>query len=280
MLKSVSIFVLLLSLISQFQSAIAASPQNPLLTSDAIILSSQGVHNFDRATLELVWFSLPGVQTFEPIIGDSLIFVGSTQGLYALNPENGLIVWHIENLHTIFSPAATNALDALFVGSLHGEIYAINPSDGAIKWRQQLSGWVYSPVVLTDLGQLWTGGQAHEAIALDIKNGAVLNRLSLDQESIFSPQLRDPQQLVYNLFNGTSIVVNASTTTIVGQLEGDSHLRHNTFDLNNNEKKFMHIFEAGWFSPIQIDDNQIVYFLKDYKQPNKIRAVKFYIDKT
>ena len=280
MLKPASIFVPLLLLISQFQAAIASTPRNPLLTSDAIILSSQGIHKFDRTTLEPIWFSLPGVHAFDPVIGDSLIFVGSTQGLYALSPEDGTTVWHIESLQTIFSPAATDAFDTLFAGSLHGEIYAISPGDGAINWRQQLNGWIYSPVVLTDLEQLWTGGQAHEAIALDIKNGEVLNRLSLDQESIFSPQLLDQQQLIYNLFNGTSVVINASTATVVGQLKGPSQPRYFIYDMKNNEENFSGKFEGGWFSPIQIDDNQVVYFLKDYKQPNQIRAVKLKAGKT
>ncbi len=280
MLKSASIFVLLLLLMSQFQPATASSPQNPLLTSDGVILSSQGIHKFDRATLELVWSSLPDVHTFDPVIGDGLIFVGSTQGLYALSPDDGSIVWHIESLQTIFSPATTNTFDALFAGSLHGEIYAISPSDGTINWRQQLNGWVYSPVVLTDLEQLWIGGQAHEAVALGIKNGEVLNRLSLDQESIFSPDLLDQQQLVYNLFNGTCVVINASTATVVGQLKGASQSRHLIYNLKNNEETYTRVFEGGWFSPIQLGDNQIVYFLKDYKQPNQIRAVKLDVGKT
>ncbi len=187
------------------------------------------MHRFDSNSLELEWYSLVGIETFEPIMGDKLIYLGSTQGLYALNPVNSDIVWHIEALHTLFSPTVDGQL---YAGSLHGEIYAINSSSGAINWRQQFRGWIYSPVVLADLGKLWIGGQTHEALALDINNGRILHRVKLDQESIFSPQLLDGERIIYNLFSGNSFVIDAHSATTIALLDGSSQPRHLSIGLN------------------------------------------------
>ncbi len=209
------------------QTAIASSPDNPLLTDDSIILSNQGIYKFDRVSLKPVWSSLQGIQTYEPVMGTRLLFVGSTQGLFALNPKNGAVVWHIEPKRTIFSPVVS---DQIFSGSLHGELYSIDAANGAINWRHQFDGWVYSPVILPRLGQLWTGGQAHQAQLLDMASGKLLSQLQLDQEIIFSPQQLDEENIVFNLFSGNSVIINTRTISRAGMLEGDSQPRQLSID--------------------------------------------------
>ncbi len=328
MLKRFLLSVTFLWLVSMPLSAIATNPQNPMLDNESIYLSKQGLHRFDSNSLELEWSSLVGIETFEPVMGDKLIYIGSTQGLYALNPVNGDIVWHIEALHTLFSPTVDGQV---YAGSLHGEIYAINSDSGTIHWRRQFPGWIYSPLILADLGKLWIGGQTHEALALDINNGRILHRVRLDQESIFSPQLVDSELIIYNLFSGNSFVIDAHSATTIGLLDGSSQPRHvsidlntiyrtsrdgsliafnkNTlrtiwrqhivehdlsmhpvsqgfmllsdldqtmilFDLESHTEIFRKKIKGTWFSPIQIDDHHIIYFLSETLQPNKIRAVK------
>ena len=329
MSKCHSIIVLLLWFFLPLQTVNASSPQNPLLTSDSVYLSKQGIHKFNRDNLEVEWSSLKGVRTFEPVISKDFLLVGSTQGLYALHRATGEIVWHIEPEKTIFSPAIDTQI---FAGSLHGELYAINPKDGKINWRQQLSGWIYSPVVLADLDQLWSGGQSHEAFLFDIKTGAIIKRVGLEQEAIFSPQRLDQERIVFNLFSGNSVVINVHTAMPVATLDGPSQPRHLSVDrktiyrtnrdgsliafdkislealwhqnivahdlsmhpvsdgymllsdldhtmvllnLESHEVVFKINVDGAWFSPIQIDDNHIVYFQNETMQPNQIRAVKF-----
>ncbi len=207
--------------------AFAASPQNPLLTEDALYVSRSGVHRFNRSNLSLEWTSLEGVQTFDPVMGQGLLFVGSTQGLYALDPESGRILWHIEKSRTLFSPEVS---EQVFVGSLHGELYAIDPLLGKINWRKQFEGWIYSPVVIPDQGLLWTGGQAHKAFALASKNGRRLHTLPLRQESIFSPQDIGRQQIAFNLFNGDTAIINSASAKIEGWLKGSIQPKNLQFD--------------------------------------------------
>lgn len=329
MFNRILILVLLFWILLPLQTATASSPQNPLLTSDSVYLSKQGIHKFNRGNLELEWLSLIGVRTFEPVIKDGFIFVGSTEGLYALHAATGKIAWHVESEKTIFSPAIDKQI---FAGSLHGELYSINPDDGKINWRQQLSGWIYSPVVLADLDQLWSGGESHEAFLFDIKTGVILNRVELEQEAIYSPQRLDQARIVFNLFSGNSVIINVHTEAPVSRLDGSSQPRHLSFDRNtiyrtnrdgsliafdklsneiiwnrnivahdlsmhpvtdgymlltdldhmmvllnleSNEVVFKIKIDGAWFSPIQIDENHIVYFQSESTQPNQIRAVRF-----
>ena len=319
----------MLWLIFSTQLALASNPQNPLLTQESVYLSKQGIHKFNRNSLEQEWSSLVGVETFEPVMGKNYIFTGSTQGLYALHPDTGEVVWHIEQLQTVFSPTVGNQV---YAGSVHGELYAIDAKSGDINWRHQFDGWIYSPVIFSELDQLWTGGQAHEAISLDSREGNVLKRIALEQESIFSPQRLDSDHIVFNLFSGNSVVINAHTANPVARLDGPSQPMHlscngdtiyrtnrdgsliafdknslkavwqenivehdlsmhpvnNGFmllsdlghtmvllDLKRQVEVFRKIIDGVWFSPVQIDDNHIVYFLKENMQPNQIRAVKF-----
>ena len=262
-------------------------------------------------------------------MGNNLIFAGSTQGLYALHPETGKVVWHIEALKTVFSPTVGKQI---YAGSIHGELYAIDGTNGDISWRQQFDGWIYSPVILPELDQIWTGGQAHEAVSLDSREGNVLKRISLEQESTFSPQRLDSDHIVFNLFSGNSVVINAYTALPVAKLDGLSQPMHlscsdntiyrsnrdgsliafdknslktvwqenivdhnlsmhpvnngymllsdldNTIvllDLERHVEVFRKTINGLWFSPIQIDNNHIVYFEREDIHPNLIRAVKF-----
>lgn len=220
---------LLLILSSAFlsQAALAAMPQNPLVFNNALFVSHNGIHKFNQTTLKQEWSALQGLQTFEPVMGNKLLYVGSPQGLYALDPDTGQQVWRIEEDQTIFSP---NVAQQVYAGSQHGVLYSIDPANGKINWRQKFSGWVYSPVVLPDQNQLWTGGQAHQAISLSTENGHLLHTIALNQESVFSPINLHNQQIAFNLFNGKTAIINTATAQIDGWLNGSTQPKNLVFD--------------------------------------------------
>jgi outer membrane protein assembly factor BamB len=227
MKKYQCVLLFILSLIFFLPYSLAATPQNPLVTGDALYVSHSGVHKFNQDTLELEWSALQGLQTFEPVMGNNLLYVGSSQGLYALDAVSGQQVWHIEETRTIFSP---NVARQLYAGSLHGGLFSINPLSGRINWQQQFSGWIYSPVVLPDQDQLWTGGQAHQALALSTKDGRLLHTVMLDQESIFSPLYLQNEQVAFNLFNGKTAIINTVTAKVDGWLNGSTQPKNINFD--------------------------------------------------
>ena len=209
------------------QAGAVATAQNPLLVDSGLYVSYNGIHKFNQSTLKQQWSSLQGIQTFEPVMGKRLLYVGSPQGLYALNPDSGEIAWRIEETRTIFSPVVS---DHLYAGSLHGALYSIDPDKGTINWRQQFEGWIYSPAVLRDQGLLWTGGQAHQAFALAIDDGRQLHAVAMRQESIFSPQNIGRQQVAFNLFNGSTAIINTETASIDGYLNGVTQPKNLDYD--------------------------------------------------
>ena len=328
------VLVFILSSIFLLQASLAATPQNPLVAGDALYVSHNGVHKFNQATLEKEWSALRGVQTFEPVIGNNLLYVGSSQGLYALDTDTGRQVWHIEQARTIFSPSVAGQL---YAGSLHGGLYSINSDSGKINWQQQFSGWVYSPVVLPDRDQLWTGGQVHQALAMSTKDGRRLHTVMLDQESIFSPLYLQNHQLAFNLFSGKTAIINTVSAKVDGWLNGSTQPNNLTFDdsfiyrsgrdgtlsafdrysyrlewqqsivgqnltmhptrggniLMSDLDKTLVLFDpvkrtevwrkqipGSWFSPVQIDAKNIIYFKPANLQPNKISAVKINVRPT
>lgn len=197
----------------------AAYPTNPILSGDSIYVSQQGIYKFDRNRSEPLWSSLPGVETFEPVIHKELLLVGSTQGLYALELATGHIVWHIEKQHTLFTPSVSTWA---FAGSLHGELYAIDPEQGHIIWRNQFPGWIYSPVINEASVQLWTGGQAHRIFVLSATEGSLEHEIATTQELVFSPIDLGNNRIAVNLFDGSTLVIAALSATIEGVLMGDS----------------------------------------------------------
>jgi outer membrane protein assembly factor BamB len=262
------------------------------------------------------------------VMGNNLLYVGSPQGLYALDPDTGQQVWRIEESRSIFSPTVS---DQLYAGSLRGILYSINPSSGKINWQQQFSGWVYSPVVLSDQDQLWTGGQAHQAFSMSTKDGHRTHTVALNQESIFSPINLGNQQIAFNLFNGKTAIINTVTAEIVGWLDGSTQPKNISFDdrfiyrsdregkltafdrhsyrqqwqipvvgqdltlhpasgdhiLMSDLDKMLVLFDprerseisrntisGNWFSPVQLDANNIIYFRSTNLQPNQTSAVK------
>ncbi len=197
----------------------AAYPENPLLIDDSIYVSQQGIYKFDHNRREPLWSSLIGVETFEPVIHETLLLVGSTQGLYALELDGGGVVWHIENQHTLFTPSVSGQA---YAGSLHGELYAIDPGQGRIIWRSQFPGWIYSPAVNEPGTNLWTGGQAHRIVALSSTDGSLQHEFQTTQELVFSPINIGNNRVAVNLFDGSSLVINTGTFKIDAVLQGDS----------------------------------------------------------
>ncbi|MDH3759329.1 MAG: PQQ-like beta-propeller repeat protein [Gammaproteobacteria bacterium] len=197
----------------------AATPANPLLLGKSIVVSQQGVHRFDLDSGKLLWSSLAAVETFEPVSWRNLILVGSTQGLYALAADRGDVVWRVEKSKTLFSPSISKQA---FAGSVHGELYAIDPRQGSIVWRRQFPGWIYSPVINEVSASAWTGGQAHKAFALSLVDGRLQHEVSTTQETVFSPIDIGDNRVAFNLFDGSTLVIDAASGQPRGKFAGEA----------------------------------------------------------
>jgi outer membrane protein assembly factor BamB len=219
-LRNGSLLVLITIWLTLTTAANAANyPRNPLALGDSIYVSHQGVYRFDAARTEPLWSSLAGVETFAPVVYRDLLLVGSTQGLYALRLADGSIAWHIEKQHSLFAPTLG---EQAYAGSVHGELYAIAPQDGSIRWRRAFDGWIYSPAISTDASWLWSGGQAHEVYALRSGDGEVMKKIPTSQESVFRAVDLGDARVAFNLFDGSSVVIDSDNGQVESILTGDS----------------------------------------------------------
>ena len=197
----------------------ASYPQNPLALDGAIYVSHEGVYRFDDGETEPRWRALAGVETFALVARGELLLVGSTQGLYALERASGSIRWRIEPTRTLFTPSL--ARDA-YAGSLHGELYALDPARGAIRWRRPFDGWIYSPAIGAGGEALWAGGQMHDLVGLDAADGRERRRIATRAEAVFSPLDLGDGRAAFNLFDGSTRVVDMGSGAILAEIPGDA----------------------------------------------------------
>lgn len=228
----------------------AETPQNPYFNESGIFVSEQGVYRFNPNDMSLSWSALTSVHTFEPVVVGDKVFVGSTQGLFALDIQSGEMLWQIEKDKTIFSPQVFG--QHLYSGSFHGQIYDVSSLNGSIHWTSQFDGWVYSPVVKSVTGLLWTGGQAHQAMSISMDSGKHVHSIELEQEVIFSPVDTGKGSVGYNLFNGTTVIINSDSGIIQNKISGVSQARH----LVVNEGVIYRSSRDGLLTAIK-QDNQI-----------------------
>lgn len=222
-LRSSSLLALIMTWLIIATAASAASaasyPRNPLALGGSIYVSHQGVYRFDAARTGPLWSNLAGVETFAPVVYRDLLLVGSTQGLYALRLADGGVAWHIEKQHSLFTPTLD---EQAYAGSVHGELYAIAPQDGTILWRRAFDGWIYSPAINADASWVWTGGQAHEVYALGSADGEVTQKIPISQESVFRAVDLGDARVAFNLFDGSSVVINSDNGQVTAILAGDA----------------------------------------------------------
>ena len=201
----------------------AQYPENPLRIGDSIVVSHQGVYRFDGSASEPLWSSLTDIETFAPVAYGDLLLVGSTQGLYALRLADGEVAWRIEKQHTLFTPSIAG--NTAYAGSVHGELFAIalgdSDIDGAITWRKPFDGWVYSPAINADSTLLWTGGQAHEIYAIASRDGELLRKIASAQETVFGAVDLGDSQVAFNLFDGSTLIVNSDSRQVETSLAGN-----------------------------------------------------------
>jgi outer membrane protein assembly factor BamB len=71
------------------------------------------------------------------IDSNGIYYIGSLDGLYALNPANGAINWHFKAGDVVTAPAIGGDGD-IFFGDAAGTFYAVHP-DGSVRFTVPLT---------------------------------------------------------------------------------------------------------------------------------------------
>lgn len=148
--------------------------------------------------MEKRWSALPDAHTFQPLISENAVVVGSTSGLQVLDRSDGTIRWQWRTGDEVFSPAADG--NVVYVTDRGGRIAALGLDDGHVVWARQLEGWLYTPALVA--GRVITGGRAGVVYALDRRTGETAWTRKLDQELVFRPVAVD-DGVVVTTFRGS-----------------------------------------------------------------------------
>jgi outer membrane protein assembly factor BamB len=102
-----------------------------------------------------------GALSSSALVGDTL-YLGSNDGVYALNASTGALVWHVLAGPTFYaSPAITGPAgqQVLVIGDNAGRLYALNLADGSTLWTQRpiTTGFWASPAI--SQGKIFVTGQ-------------------------------------------------------------------------------------------------------------------------
>ena len=157
--------------IESMRDAIYSSP----IVNDDILYSSSWSGNISAINIKsknLLWKTNIGwSSSSSPLIHDNIVYVGSNDGLFALNKNTGKIIWknNIGPVHT--KPAFLNA--QIFSGSADGKIYVHNSENGNLEWTYEIGTEIYSSPVINE-NVLYFGSNDGCLYALDVKDKNLL----------------------------------------------------------------------------------------------------------
>jgi|GEM_PF-1941143 len=205
--NSFKTFLILVLLYPQFSDAGPVKyPVNPLITKQAVYISSNGITRFNKISLKATWHTLKGIQTYEPVLAGHLLLAGSNQGIFALNKNTGKIVWHLQTGSTLYSP--TIAEHIAYIAGVNGILRAVTIKSGRILWTKKFAGWIYPPAIIGDI--LITGGQHAVVWGIDKNSGDIIWEKDLSgEELVYRPIVLPTTKVLLTTFGAKTIAISA-----------------------------------------------------------------------
>lgn len=103
----------------------------------------------------------------EPTVTHDAIYVSTTDGVTALGPTTGSVIWEYTPSSAV--TAWTVSDDVVYVGTMDGHINAIAPEDGTSQWKYRLDGSVAD--VIATPRTVYTGTRDHQVHTIDAESG-------------------------------------------------------------------------------------------------------------
>ncbi len=187
-------------------------PVNPLITEQAIFISSDGIIRFNKNSLKSIWHTLKGIQTYEPVLSGHLLLTGSNQGVFALNQNTGKIVWSLKTGNILYSPTIEKHI--AYITGINGTLRAVVANTGRILWTKKFAGWIYPPAISGNI--LVTGGQQAIVWGIDKSSGNIIWEKDLSgEELVYRPVMLPTAKVLLTTFAARAIVISAKDGTNV-----------------------------------------------------------------
>jgi outer membrane protein assembly factor BamB len=142
--------------------------------------------------------------------------------VYALNPEDGSVIWESESLGgSIVGVPALSPDKVLYLGTFGSEVIALNGENGKIVWRVPTEGWVWSGPTLID-DRLYLGDLNGNFYALNATDGSTIWKVASSQLDgpITGSPLVDGDRIYFGTENGTLFAVDTSGKILWKQTVG------------------------------------------------------------
>ena len=190
-----------------FGNAIYSSP---IKNKDIIYTTSWNgnISAFNINSNNLIWeTNLGWSSSSSPIIVKNNIFVGSSDGLYALEKDSGEILWNFKMGAVSSIPVYVNGV--VYCGSHDGNIYAINSKNGDLEWTFETNDEIYgSPVVKNNV--LFIGSNDGYMYAINIKDKELKWKFKTDRP-IVSSSLIVNKDLYFGSWDGNLYSLETET---------------------------------------------------------------------
>lgn len=211
MRKSLSILGMLLMTVfaTVFSEAGATYPRDPCALKQHFYTGGSGLAKYTIQNNQLVWKVLDHLDTFEPVCTAEAVFLGSRQGLYAVSPENGDILWH--QALPMYSPILEGAY--LYTASPDGQLQKRRADNGELIWTNDHEGWVYPPVMID--GRIIAGGNARVLSSVDSDDGDLLWQRPTGQELVYRPVVSGQSTVVVATYRPEVMAIDAQSGNVI-----------------------------------------------------------------
>jgi len=119
-----------------------------------------------------------------PLIVEDKIIVGSSDGLFLLDKDNGKIIWKKEFRAISTKPAFYD--NVVYTGSHDGNVYAIDIETSDILWKFETEGEIHSSPIVYE-NSLYFGSNDGYLYNIDLKNGLSIWEYKTGNAIISSP---------------------------------------------------------------------------------------------
>jgi len=177
-----------------------------VISEDAIYAASSTgtVYALDIDGNKLMWKSKVGEMAVTPEISNDLVFIGTDEGLHAIDKETGNVKWEQLVTEDISSkPIVTN--DLVIVGCSDGNIYAFDVDSGKKIWNYDFSDTTHVSEVR--LGNIYIGS-GDTCYAFDIADNEILWEYKAGSPITASPRING-ETVYFGSWNGDIYAVDS-----------------------------------------------------------------------
>jgi outer membrane protein assembly factor BamB len=198
----------------------------------------EGGSSFDEFSLEMGNFDINKVKKFDRMwrveeggslttgiaLQDGVLyFASANRNIYAVNSDNGELVWKFQTEAPIVggTPVVRNGL--LFLGSYDRNMYAIRIADGTLFWKFTASDKIGSAPTY-DNGMVFFGSKDHNLYAIDAKNGEMVWKYKT-YDTIWSKPLAVDGKVFVGSYDHFIYCIGQKTGRLIWKLEtqGEIH---------------------------------------------------------